>query len=114
MHKALIISDSHGLEDELQEIRERHNDVDIAIHCGDSELSADSKFLDGYKIVKGNCDGNANFQEEIVVEFGSFKIYVTHGHLVDVKRSLLGLKYRAQERQADIVCYGHSHIAYAE
>lgn len=35
----LIISDSHGLEEELQTIAKRHEaEVDLMIHCGDSEL----------------------------------------------------------------------------
>ena len=31
-----------------------------------------------------------------------------------VKQSLMKLQYRALEVEADIVCYGHSHIAFAE
>src|SRR5699024_5856961 len=37
-----------------------------------------------------------------------------HGHLFDIKSSLMKLEYRAQEVGADIICFGHSHVAYAE
>lgn len=37
--KILICSDSHGLTDELIELKKRHGDMDYYIHCGDSELT---------------------------------------------------------------------------
>ena len=57
MSKVLVVSDSHGLTKELEVIRERHlNDVDLMIHCGDSELMPDEKVMNGYLTVRGNCD----------------------------------------------------------
>ncbi len=48
--KILIISDSHGLTDELQTIAKRHAaEVDMMIHCGDSELETNHPALEGYK-----------------------------------------------------------------
>jgi len=110
----LIVSDSHGLTTELTDILKRHEDVDIALHCGDSELPIDSPYLKGYSVVKGNCDFQARFLDENIFEIGGLKIFMTHGHLLDVKRTLMTLQYAAMERGADIVCFGHSHIAYAE
>lgn len=46
--KLLIVSDSHGLQEELLTIRERHADVDKMIHCGDSELPQDSKEMSSF------------------------------------------------------------------
>ncbi len=49
----LIISDSHGLEEELQTIAKRHEaEVDLMIHCGDSELETGHPALDSYEVVK--------------------------------------------------------------
>jgi putative phosphoesterase len=114
MNKVLIVSDSHGLRDELITIRKRHEDVDLALHCGDSELQVDDPSLEGYHVVRGNCDWQGKFPEELVLETGGLTFYFTHGHLLDVKNTLLPLQYRADEKQADIVCFGHSHLAYAE
>ncbi|UTW68917.1 metallophosphoesterase family protein [Anaerobacillus sp. HL2] len=37
--KVLIISDSHGLKEELFELLNRYEkEVDAIVHCGDSEL----------------------------------------------------------------------------
>ena len=113
MNEVIIVSDSHGLTKELQSIAARHKTKE-KIHCGDSELQVDSEYMAPYQTVKGNCDWNADFPEEQLIEMDGLKIYVTHGHLYGVKSSLLQLQYRAEELGADIVCFGHSHIAYAE
>lgn len=113
MTKVLIISDSHGLTNQIDEIVERHK-VDVMFHCGDSELAHDSPHLEGFHIVRGNCDWDHTFEEEIVMNVNGLRIFVTHGHLFGIKSSLLQLQYRAQEVEANIVLYGHSHVAYCE
>lgn len=113
MHKILILSDSHGLTKELVEIRKRH-DFPVNLHIGDSELAVDAAELSGYTTVRGNCDWRAAFPNEEILVIGDLRIFLTHGHLYDVKRNLLNLQYRAKEVNADIVCFGHSHIAYGE
>jgi putative phosphoesterase len=113
--KALIISDSHGLRDELIVIAERHmNDVNVMVHCGDSELEINAKELQDYKVVRGNCDFLGTFPEEVVHNLGEYKLFATHGHLYGIKQSLQSLYYRSQEVGAKIVCFGHSHIMGAE
>lgn len=114
MNSILIISDSHGWEKQLQDIRKNQSHVKEAIHCGDSELNEESPFLKDYQVVKGNCDWTADFPNEIIFEYGGLTFLITHGHLFDIKSSLMKLEYRAQEVGADIICFGHSHVAYAE
>ncbi len=63
--RALIISDSHGWADELKKVIDRHkNEVDVMIHCGDSELEKNHPAIQGMNIVKGNCDYGDDFPEE--------------------------------------------------
>lgn len=112
--KILIVSYSHGLTSELTQIRERHSDVDLMIHCGDSELQAGDESIKGYTVVRGNCDFHAGFPEDVIEEAGGLRIFVTHGHRYSVKSSLMNLSYRAREAGADIVCFGHSHCLGAE
>jgi uncharacterized protein len=115
MSKILIVSDSHGSTELLNEIKEKHaSEVDQMIHCGDSELSEDNESISGFTAVKGNCDFYGNFPEEALVEVDGYKILVVHGHLYSVKSSLLSLSYRAEETGANIVCFGHSHLLGAE
>ena len=115
MSKVLIVSDSHGLTKELKIIRERHlHEVDLMIHCGDSELMPTDKAISGYLTVMGNCDFGAEYPLETTSEVAGRKFFITHGHRYSVKSSLMTLKYKAEEYHADIVCFGHSHVLGAE
>jgi uncharacterized protein len=112
--KVLIISDTHGWQSELLKVIDRHqSEVDFIIHCGDSELPIDTPYLKDVHIVKGNCDFEA-FPEEIIYEHKGKIFYITHGHLHNVKQSLMSIKYRAHEVGADVVCFGHSHVLACE
>lgn len=113
MYSVLVVSDSHGLTKELDDIKAKHNVTEM-IHCGDSELKETASQLTGFNVVQGNCDLSGRFPEEEIIEIGNLRFYVTHGHLYGVKQSLMNLQYRALEVEADVVCYGHSHIAFAE
>lgn len=113
--KILIMSDSHGLTDEIRLVTERHKgDVDKMIHCGDSELSHNDSLLTGFSVVRGNCDFDNQLPEEVTIEAANRNIFVTHGHRYGVKNELQRLQYRAMEEVANIVCFGHSHIVYVE
>lgn len=114
MPKVLILSDTHGLKEEVSTIKERHRDADAMIHCGDSELSYDSKELEGIYYAKGNCDFEREMEEEQTVTVGDLTFLVVHGHLHQVKTTLMPLSYRAEEVGAQVACFGHSHIAAAE
>jgi uncharacterized protein len=115
MSKVLVISDSHGLTTELSRIKDKHEvEVDLLLHCGDSELPANDPALEGFIVVRGNCDFDEDFPEDSVQIVGDRKIMITHGHRDNVKSTLTSLSYRAQELDAKIVCFGHSHILGAE
>ncbi|MGG1677615.1 metallophosphoesterase family protein [Neobacillus sp. NRS-1170] len=115
MSKVLVVSDSHGLTKELEILRERHlNEVDLMIHCGDSQLMPDDQSMSGYLTVMGNCDFGGGYPLDTTTEVAGRKFFITHGHRYSVKTSLMNLKYIAQEVNADIVCFGHSHVLGAE
>lgn len=115
MAKVLIVSDSHGSTELLQGIERQHGEeVDLMIHCGDSELAENDDAIRNFKSVKGNCDFLGDFPEEEIHTLNGVNIFVAHGHLYSVKSSLVHLFYKAKEVQADIVCFGHSHILGAE
>jgi len=115
MSKILIVSDSHGSTDLLEGIEKLHgNDVELMIHCGDSELKEEDAAIKNFRSVKGNCDFYGNFPEDDMHVINGVNIFVTHGHLYSVKTTLVNLFYKAKELHADIVCFGHSHILGAE
>ncbi|MBS4199854.1 metallophosphoesterase [Bacillus sp. FJAT-49732] len=109
--KLLVVSDSHGNKVVLEELKGTYQDrVDAMIHCGDSELSADNPALIGFAAVRGNCDLDSKLPNELILKMDDSVIYVAHGHLHQIKSSLLTISYRAKEVGADFVFFGHSHL----
>lgn len=106
----LVMSDTHGDSNVIEKVRGFYPNVDAVIHCGDSELPFSHKALMGMKKVRGNCDIDKAFPDEIVFDLEDATIFVTHGHLFNVKTSILSLSYRAKEVNAQIACFGHSHV----
>jgi uncharacterized protein len=114
--KAVIVSDTHGLEAILGTVYERHKDeADLFIHCGDSELHLGHLSLAGFKTVKGNVDlPSSGFPDQLVEEAGDLTWLVVHGHLDGVYKSLMNLNYKAESLGANVICFGHTHSAGAE
>lgn len=109
------MSDTHGDADVIQRVSNYYPEIETLIHCGDSELQRSHYVLSEMSaIVRGNCDRDDEYPIESVLEIEGVKLYVTHGHLFNVKQTPLNLLYRAQEIGADIVFFGHSHIIAAE
>ena len=108
--KLLVMSDTHGDAEIIKQVRERHMDVDTIIHCGDSELPYDHEYLQGIKRVRGNCDRDTRYPVEEQFDVSEKRIFVTHGHLFNVKSTTMNIFYRAKELEADLVFFGHSHV----
>ncbi|MCH5584634.1 metallophosphoesterase [Shimazuella sp. AN120528] len=110
--KVLVTSDSHGKATLLAHIVDRVQ-ADYVIHCGD--FCTEKKQLPSVPmtVVRGNCDFEEVANEEAVTLAG-YHFFVTHGHRHQVKSSLLPLSLLAQERRADIICFGHSHFPLCE
>ncbi|MGN0795925.1 MAG: YfcE family phosphodiesterase [Christensenellales bacterium] len=110
MKKIVVFSDSHNtpLSESFKQIL---NEADVIIFCGDG-LSSLTDYLDkpNFYAVRGNCDGISS-PDEIELDVEDVKIFITHGHRYSVKSSLLNLEYRAKEINANLVFYGHTHIA---
>jgi putative phosphoesterase len=110
--KLLIVSDNHGSTRELEVLAARHKgEIDYWIHCGDSEFDFNHDLLMQYLKVRGNMDYEQKLPNEITENLNGVSVYITHGHLFNIKMSLLNLSYRVEEYGAKIAFFGHSHIA---
>lgn len=110
MTTIIVVSDSHGLTKDLEEIYFRHKDeAEYFIHCGDSGLDEDHPILAPYICVNGNCD-YYGFSNEYLFKVEGLNILVVHGHYQKVKAKLDYLYKYAKEKNSDIVLYGHTHI----
>ncbi|PPA71569.1 metallophosphoesterase [Jeotgalibacillus proteolyticus] len=113
--KILVVSDNHSDTERIVELKQRYEgEVDAMLHCGDSELPFNSKEMQNFVKVRGNCDFDSSYPEDEVINVQGTVILLTHGHLYGVKQSLDRIHYRAEEAQASIICFGHSHSLGAE
>lgn len=105
--KYLVVSDSHGLQEELSELLKRHPDMDGYIHCGDSELPA--YFLSNYMAVIGNNDYNG-LPAQIIMNVGKEKALIVHSHRQGFFDRNEQLAYLAKSNGCKFVFYGHTHV----
>lgn len=108
--KYLVVSDSHSDREILVDILEKNQgSVDYFFHCGDSELSSADPLFETYTVVGGNCDFDAGFLDRQLVQTPLDRIYMTHGHLSNVRFGLTQISLEAQQADANIVLFGHTH-----
>jgi putative phosphoesterase len=105
----LILSDTHGLVQEVKQVVARHSAEKI-FHCGDFCVDRKREPFARMQLVRGNCDTARDVPAERKTEWKGLRIFQTHGHLFGVKSSLLRLHYRAEEVGANVVLFGHSHV----
>lgn len=111
MKKILILSDTHGNTDIIEQILDNES-YDIAIHAGDYEC--DLKFIKKYfdYHVGGNNDFDSN-QKELFFEIENKKFYLAHGHqlgsYLDLDTKSYMEKYLNQF-DVDVLIHGHTHI----
>ena len=121
----LILSDSHGRPDLVQQALDRTK-PDGILFCGDglrdltcAELPA---LAEGCPLwaVRGNCDwltsplviGNAMYEPEgeLLIRPEGIPILLTHGHLQGVKGGLGSLISHAARMGARAAVFGHTHL----
>lgn len=116
--KILIVSDSHGRDRYLKKAIQNMGDyLDRMIHLGDSQISPD--LLAGMvdcpiDMVRGNCDAMSKLSAAKLVDIGSHKVLLTHGHIYGGSVGIPTMKEMAKENGADIVMFGHTHIPLLE
>lgn len=106
--KALILSDSHGLIDEVKAIV-NHFSVDQVLHCGDFCVEATTPPFATMVKVRGNCDFAIDVPLKKVVEWRGLRAVMVHGHKYRVKETMLPITYLGEEENAHVVLFGHSH-----
>lgn len=114
--RAVVFSDSHGNYDALEKIMERHkDDADIFIHLGDGEREVEliQYVYNDKKIhfVSGNCDWGTDKPDYDIINFAGKTIFFTHGSRFGVKGDLNLAKLFARKNEADILLFGHTHVA---
>ena len=118
MIRIIFFSDTHKCIETCIQAVNNIKDIDMIIHAGDHW--SDARELEDIfknipvKYVKGNCDFSLAPLEELI-EIGNKKIFVTHGHMYNVKQEhdrYETIKKRGLELDADVVVLGHTHIPF--
>ena len=116
--KILVISDTHNMIQNAVGLITKL-DPDYVLHLGD--MCEDCHRLEDMfprKLivsVKGNNDYfDKSYPLEREFTLCGKKIFMCHGHKYNVKSSLLALKYKGMEKNADIILFGHTHVPYMD
>lgn len=109
MKKYIIFSDIHGNRTAFNKLLPLINENDGVIFAGDgantfATFECESEFFG----VLGNND-YCDLPEKIVFSAEGHKIFVTHGHLYDVRRGVDLLLTEAKRENCDVVIFGHTH-----
>lgn len=110
MKKILLVGDSHGNKGALENLIITGG-FDYVFFAGDGIRDLDWLDEDEYNIIKvvGNCDMFSSEAGTRVINIEGVKFLLTHGHLFNAKRSLIGLVNEARAINANVVCFGHTH-----
>lgn len=118
--KILVLSDSHSALSFMRLCIESVK-PDAVIHLGDyyddgETMQEEYPQLRFYR-VPGNCDryrASSVLAETLVETVDGVKLYMTHGHLHQVKMGTGALIKAARQRGAAAALFGHTHIALCE
>lgn len=110
--KILIMSDSHNHDINVEKAIKKEAPLDALLHLGDAQGSeAYIEKLAGCPVymVAGNCDYFSRLPTVRFVEFGKYRIMLTHGHYYYVSVGPKDLVEEAKTNHCNIVIYGHTH-----
>ena len=115
--KILVLSDSHSAMSFMRlcvdAVKPDHL-IHLGDHYDDGEALAETYSHISMTQVPGNCDRyrcDPNLPEILIPRIGGINIYMTHGHRHKVKMFLDLLLRDAKASRADVVLYGHTHVA---
>lgn len=113
--KYLVIADVHyDHSHKLRLLKPFSEGIDGIIFCGDglntiySYIKSINFPFDKFYYVKGNCD-YSSCENEIIVNAGNNKIFVTHGHEYRVKQTVDLLIDKAFNEDCSVALFGHTH-----
>lgn len=116
--KIFVFSDSHGNCEPMLDVLKRNMELcDFVIHLGD--YVEDTKKINHVigitpsLYVAGNNDYVSSFPLTRTIELCEKKIFMCHGHTLNVKNSLNSLYYSALNENCDVALFGHTHQAFS-
>jgi len=111
--KILLFSDSHGYTLNMVKAANKYDDIDMIIHLGDFlkdifKLKEEIK-KPVYEFVAGNNDWTKDYPSEKLIIAERKRIFITHGHIYNVKNNYKRIISKGITLNADAVFFGHTH-----
>lgn len=111
--KILIVSDTHGKNENYLSVIQKVSPIDLLIHLGDLQGSED--YIESVtpcrmEMVSGNNDIFSGIPKEKIIRIGKYTVLLTHGHRYGVYYGTSDLEDVAAREKADIVMFGHTHV----
>lgn len=110
--RILVVSDTHGREENLIKVLEENGTPDYLLHLGDSECGEEymrSIVKCPLHMVSGNCDFFTQLPKTKIIELGGCKIMMTHGHYYYVSVGTRDLVEEAKTNGCNVAMFGHTH-----
>ncbi len=115
--RILIVSDTHGRNEDYLKLVRSLKPLDMVVHCGDiegSEYTINQAVMCPVLMIAGNNDFFTQLPREREFTIGKYKVWMTHGHTYGVSAGKGMLKMEARARGVDIVMFGHTHRPFLE
>ena len=113
MRRVLIISDSHGINENIKKALDKAGKIDMMVHLGDvgyDYLQVERMSGVPTYMVAGNNDYGGFLRDMIIFYIGSHKVLGVHGHRHGVHFGLDTLRYLALQNECEIAMFGHTHV----
>lgn len=115
--RILVISDSHGKNDDVKQVLEQVGAIDMFIHLGDIERGPEYiRELAGCEchMISGNNDYDIHLPNQDSFMIADKKVFITHGHRFYVGSGVERLREYAVDNGYDIVMFGHTHMPFLD
>ncbi len=109
-----VFSDTHGNVIMMEKILKSIGPVDFFIHAGDfyrDAVKVSQQHPINMEAVVGNCDYPRVEPQELTLHLEGITIYLLHGHQLDPGDFYNSLIQKGKEAEADLVVFGHTHLA---
>lgn len=110
--RILVVSDTHGHEENLARVLQDIGMPDCVIHLGDyegGEAHIQEMISCPLYMVAGNCDFFSRLPLTQIAEVGGLRILLTHGHYYFVSVGMWDLIEDAKANGCNVAMFGHTH-----